>query len=223
MLHKLPFSVSTELLGNAVLNIFDTQPITINQPTGNFFYDDWQLKSEYKGTAIEQIYSSLPERKGEARIISLSGGEAYSSHADIDDRYHLNLSGDRSFLIDLDTQIMHETKTNGHWYLMDAGRRHSAVNFGYKIRYQLVIRKLLDKGNIEEPINVKITVKDGINLDTARFIFDDVISSWLNNLNKEKMLDNFSYSSNVITFTTNAQYVYKLEDLLPKEFNMEIV
>jgi hypothetical protein len=223
MLHKIPFTVPTDLIDIVVSKIDGTDTITINQPTGDFFYDDWELKSEYKDTAIEHIYSSLPKRKGEARIISLSGGEAYSSHADIDDRYHLNLSGDRSFLIDLDNRTMHETQTDGCWYLMDAGRKHSAVNFGYKIRYQLVVRKLLDKGNIKEPINFKITVKENINLDTARFIFDDVISSCLNILNKEGFLDNFSYSNNVIKFTTDAQHVYKLEDILPKEFKMEII
>jgi hypothetical protein len=107
MLHKIPFTVPTDLIDIVVSKIDGTDTITINQPTGDFFYDDWELKSEYKDTAIEHIYSSLPKRKGEARIISLSGGEAYSSHADIDDRYHLNLSGDRSFLIDLDNRTMH--------------------------------------------------------------------------------------------------------------------
>lgn len=222
MLYKLPYSVSTELIEEAVSNITGTETVVINQQTGNFFYDDWELKPQYKNTAIESVYCSLLERKGEARIISLSGGEAYSSHADIDDRYHLNLSGEKSFLIDLNKNEMHETQTDGNWYLMDAGQRHSAVNFGNKIRYQLVVRKPLNRGCIINPIDVIIQAKSSINPDTARFIFDDIVSGCLNTLNKEGILNNFNYVNNIISFTTDATNVYKIEDLLPPEFNMEL-
>ena len=61
---------------------------TINCPTGNFFYDAWKLKEEFKGTVWETLYNSLPVAKGEARIIILDPAHCYQTHADIDDRYH---------------------------------------------------------------------------------------------------------------------------------------
>ena len=223
MLYKLPYSVDTDHLLEAVSTISNDQTkLTINQPTGNFFYDEWELKPEYKDTIWELVYNSLGKRKGEARIIRLNGGESYISHADVDDRYHLNLSGIKSFLIDLDRNKMHETLADGIWYQMDAGQRHSAVNFGNKIRYQLVVRTPLIRGCISDPIDVIITANNSIDPNTARFIFDDTISGWLNDINKEGLLDNFSYANNVVTFTTDAWHVYKLEDLLPNEFLMEL-
>jgi len=118
---------------------------TINKPTGNFFYDPWELKDEYKGTVWQTLYDSLPVTKGEARIIVLGPGQAYQSHADIDDRYHLNILGDESFLIDLMREQMHKLNQDGIWYDMDAGFLHTAANFGRRARVQLVIRKLLKK------------------------------------------------------------------------------
>ena len=92
----------------------------INEPTGNFFYDPWILKTEYKGTVWETLYNSLPVTKGEARIIILDPNQCYQIHADIDDRYHLNILGEKCYLIDLDDNIMHFLKTDGIWYNMDA-------------------------------------------------------------------------------------------------------
>ena len=91
---------------------------TINQSTGDFFYDPWILKDEYKGTVWETLYNSLPGAKGEARIIILDPGQAYTIHADIDDRYHLNILGDESFLIDLMREQMHRLNQDGVWYDM---------------------------------------------------------------------------------------------------------
>ena len=118
---------------------------TINKPTGNFFYDPWILKDEYKGTVWETLYNSLPVVKGEARIIILDPRQCYQVHADIDDRYHLNILGDNSYLIDLVRDIMHPLAQDGIWYDMDASFLHTATNFGRRARVQLVVRKLLKK------------------------------------------------------------------------------
>ena len=105
MLNKTNYSINPELLQNIIAYI-DTESdrSAINQPTGNFFYDPWEIKPEFRDTIWETIYDSLPKAKGEARIIRLTSGEGYVAHADIDDRFHLNLIGNNAFLIDLEKE-----------------------------------------------------------------------------------------------------------------------
>lgn len=129
MLTKLDYTVSLDLLQDAAqsLPLADSKS-TINGPTGRFFYDPWMIKPEYKNTIWEKILSSLPFNVGEARLITLLPGQCYQSHSDIDDRYHLNIVGSDSFLIDLDNKELDEIVQDGHWYEMDASPRHSAAN-----------------------------------------------------------------------------------------------
>jgi hypothetical protein len=47
---------------------------------------------------------------------------SYTSHADIDDRWHLSLTAEQSYLIDLDNMQMHKIDIDGYWYDMDAGK-----------------------------------------------------------------------------------------------------
>lgn len=219
MLAKTNFNIDVSLLDEAIAQLPDGDfRVPINKPTGNFFYDPWELKPEFIGTIWEKIYNTLPVPKGEARIIKLNGGDSYISHADIDDRYHLNIAGLKSFLVDLDNNIMHETIKDGIWYTMNAGRRHTAVNFGNRIRYQLVVRHLLNNSEILDPVNVTIISKEGIDKDDARFIFDDVISPWLNFANKLGNINNFSYSNNIINFNISKKELHNLKEILPKEF-----
>lgn len=222
MLVKTKFSINVNLLEEAAKQIPDDEfRVPLNVPTGNFFYDPWNLKQEFIGTVWEKIYNSLSVPKGEARIIKLNGGEAYISHADIDDRYHLNISGFKSYLIDLDNDVMHETIPDGIWYNMDAGRRHTAVNFGNRIRYQLVIRHLLTNTEIKNPIKVVIRSRCNIDKDDARFIFDDRVSPWLNSANKLGIINNFSYVDNIINFNISENVLESFKEILPKEFILE--
>ena len=211
MLSKTNFLVDISLIDAALNNIpSDDFKFTINEPTGNFFYDPWKIKPEFQGSIWERLYDSLPVILGETRIIRLEGGKQYLGHADIDDRYHLNLSGDRCYLIDLDNSLMYATNKDGIWYEMNAGIRHSAVNFGNRYRYQLVARKLLIRSKLQNRRRVKVIHSD-IDPDDARFYFDDIISPWLNRVNKELMIDNFAYDKGIVSFDIEEK---KLSDLL---------
>ena len=161
---------------------------TLNEPTGDFFYDPWVTKSEYTGTSIDQLLQKLPDA-GEARINVLEPGESYMAHADIDDRYHLNLNGDYSYLIDLSTNTMHPLEVDNKIYLMDTSRIHTASNYGYKNRYQLVIRKLLNNTKLVEKVKVRVEALE--NKYNLRYLFDNSFSITLNKLNKEKYLSGF--------------------------------
>jgi len=192
---------------------------TINQPTGDFFYDPWVIKDEYKHTVWETLYNSLPDAKGEARIIILDPGHGYTAHADIDDRYHLNILGDESFLIDLMREQMHRLNQDGIWYDMDAGFLHTAANFGRRARVQLVIRKLLKNNKLVNPVEIALTTTMS-NIDHARYVFDNTISIWLNEANKLGYLTNFSYSSPFVKFTIEEDKLDSLKHILPAEFKI---
>lgn len=223
MLTATSFVVSLELINEALHNIPSSDfRYSINEPTGDFFYDSWVLKDEFKGTVWEKIYNSLPVDKGETRIIQLLAGNCYASHADADDRYHLNLSGNKCFLIDLDNQEFHPLHPDGVWYDMDAGRRHTAANFGNKIRHQLVVRKLLKRGNIKNSLKIIIKDKSSICHDSARFLFDDIISPWLNLANKNGLVDNFKFVEGIVSFDLDASEVENLKNIIPAEIEVII-
>jgi hypothetical protein len=192
---------------------------TINQPTGDFFYDPWVLKDEYKDTVWETLYKSLPVAKGEARIIILDPGQAYTIHADIDDRYHLNILGDNSYLIDLVREIMHPLSQDGIWYDMDASFLHTATNFGRRARVQLVVRKLLKKNNLINPVEVSLATTID-NPDHARFLFDNTMSPWLNGANKAGYINNFTQGNVSIKFNIEQDKLESLKRILPEEFKI---
>ena len=192
----------------------------INQPVGNFFYDPWVIKDEYIGTVWETLYNSLPVTdKGEARIIVLDQGHCYQSHADIDDRYHLNISGNEIYLINLLQEQMYRLEQDGVWYEMNAGFHHTAVNFGERPRVQLVVRKLLKRNKIKNPLAVTIRTKLE-DLDLARYKFDNQISPWLNLANKNGYISNFKYSPNEVKFTIEEQQLDQLRNYLHEEFEI---
>lgn len=191
---------------------------SLNQPQGNFFYDSWKLKDQYIGTPWEEIYNSLDCQHGEARLIVLQPGESYMAHADIDDRYHLNLSGNNSFLIDIIEQKMYPTIKDGIWYEMNAGKVHAATNYGEIPRVQMVVRKLLKRANLRNFVRVKITPAKQIY--DYRYKFDNQVSPWLNRHNKEGYIDNFSYKNNDIEFDLDASINVSQEILDPATFKV---
>ena len=201
-----------------ILNLPKTQ---LNVPTGDFFYDAWQLKVEFKKSAILDLFAQLGS-VGEARIIVLEPGESYCAHADIDDRYHLTLQAEHSYLYDLKNLKMHVTAVDDKVYLMDAGRIHSAANLGYKSRIQLVIRKLLNQTTLQDPCRVKVIVSQPpYNL---RYLFDNSFSMVLNRLNKQGCMNKFKkVSETEITFEiehTHLPQIMKLKNSCG--FNVEI-
>jgi hypothetical protein len=193
MLEITNYTTHKDLLQEAVNSLpnLDTR-LSLNQSSGRFFYDPWKIKPEFKNTVWEKILDSLECDKGEARLIKLAPGEAYPSHADMDDRWHLSICGNCSYLIDLEKNQMFPTNTDGIWYSMDAGIRHTAANFGSTDRIQLVVRKLLPTNKISNPRQVSIRLKTVI--EDRRFIFDDIISPWLNRAYKSGIVADFKGS-----------------------------
>jgi hypothetical protein len=222
MITKTEFSVDISLIDLALDSIpSDNLKFSINEPTGRFFYDPWQLKDELKGSVWEKLYNSLPKNLGETRIICLEGGKLYSSHADIDDRYHLNLSGNSCYLADLDNAEIYPTIRDGIWYEMDAGVRHSAINFSNRYRYQVVARKLLNSVELKDKRSVKIRYSN-IDPDDARYYFDDAISPWLNRANKRSVINNFEYSNSAVSFEIEEHELKNLKSLLNEYFMVEV-
>lgn len=220
MLTPTIYTVDTHLFQKALNHLPSCEmKTTINQPTGNFFYDSWILKDEYKGTVWETLYDSLPVIKGEARIIILDPGHCYQTHADIDDRYHLNILGDNSYLINLVQETMHPLSQDGIWYDMDASFLHTATNFGRKARVQLVVRKLLKKNKLTRPIEVSL-VTTMENPNYARFLFDNTLSPWFNEANKLGLINNFIQGDLSIKFNIEQNKLESLKTILPAEFKL---
>lgn len=224
MIFNTPYTVDLDLIKEALTFIPTDDRTTINRPVSNYFYDEWELKEEYTGTIWEKIYNSLPTRKGEARVITLDRGVNYYSHADIDDRWHLNIQGEKSYLIDLDNDVMHQIDPDGKWYTMDAGRIHVGANFGSIPRTQLVIRQLLTHNDLYDRVNVKVTIPiDRVDSD-ARYRFDWKLSPWLNIANKMALIDNFNFNGvNCVQFDVERKLLNKVYNLLPDtDFNIEV-
>lgn len=218
MLKKTNYFVPEELLNQITLTSDFKTPI--NEPTGRFFYDRWKIKDEYKGTVWEQIYDTLPDNIGEARIINLDQTTCYQAHADIDDRYHLNLSGEECYLIDLTENKTHKLVKDGQWYEMDAGRLHSAANLGRVLRTQLVVRKLLVDTKLTDPIKVKLT-SVSYGKDDARFLFDNTLSPWLNRANKLNLISGFEFGSGQVIFYIERSCLPELRGMMIDGFKME--
>lgn len=210
MIESTEYSVDIKSIHDALTSIdsIDTKQ-TLNQPVGSFFYDRWELKEQFKNTAWQTILETIKEPIGEARIITLDPGTNYYSHSDIDDRWHLNLDGNQSYLIDLDNNKMFETVQDGQWYSMNAGNLHTAANFGQIPRRQLVVRKLLNKNILVDPVTIEITSKQEI--FDYRYQFDHWVSPWLNMANKQGYISDFSYTSNKVVLSIEKN---KLDDMV---------
>jgi hypothetical protein len=222
MLEPTHYTISDILLQEAVhlLPKIDAR-VALNQPTGDFFNDPWEIKPEFKGTVWEQILDTIIEDKGEARLIKLAPGQAYPSHADIDDRWHLSISGNNSYLIDLENQQMYQTNDLGRWYLMDAGIRHTAANFGSESRVQLVVRKLLSRNQLRQPVKISIRLKEVIG--ERRFIFDDIISPWVNRAYKSGSINDFKGSDLEATMIIEHSILDDLINISAGYFTISIV
>ena len=219
MLHTLPYTVDSTLLNKAQGSVPAVESkLTINQPTGNFFYDPWEIKEEFKGTVWETLLNTLPLDIGEARIIVLGNGTTYMSHTDIDDRYHLSLKGQYSFLINVDDEKMYPTVADGQWYEMHTGLRHVAANFGSYDRAQLVVRKLLNNPTLENYTTV--TIKPIC--ENPRFEFDDLISPLLNKINKQQLINDFSILQDGVSFNLNINAKNELDSIDRNKFNIQL-
>ena len=219
MIKSTPHIVPNELMNRVLSNIpkFHSR-LALNRPTGDFFYDPWVIKDEYQNTIWSELLQTLPYNAGEARLIELKPGTCYYSHADIDDRYHLSLTGNKSYLIDLVSNTMHSITNDRIWYDMDAGILHSATNFGDVSRIQLVVRKLLIKSTTS---TVTVTINHGSEFN-YRYKFDEHISPWLNKANKAKIISDFKHDEKQVTFKIDTNSVNELLDI-SKNFNVSVI
>jgi len=183
----------------------------LSEPTGDFFYDPWVLKSDYLGTELETLFNRL-DRPGQVRVNVLEEGKCYQQHADIDDRYHVSLDGVECYLIDLTNGQMFSTTKDHNVYEMDAGRLHSAANFGYYPRRQLVIRKLLERNQLKDPISVAFNATP---VPRLRYNFDQTFSVWFNKANKLGIITNFNKRSEThISFDVESANLNEVEQLV---------
>lgn len=218
MLTPTEFTVPLKLIEQAASQIIDIDfKLTINQPSGDFFYDPWIIKEEFKNTIWEELLSVLPNGIGEARLIKLAPHETYTAHADMDDRYHLNIKSNLSYLVDLTQNDMFLLKPDGIWYNMNAGVVHSAANFGNTDRVQLVVRQLLLKNKLEDPVTISIVSKQP---SGYRFLFDNTVSPWLNSANKKSIVSNFSFKDEVISMQIERSELPSLIEILPDIFKV---
>ena len=190
MLTKTEFSFDINLLIPLLADVKwdDKQRCQLNSPTGNWLYDPYVIKDEWRNTAFEDLLKLISKQYmlGEARLIKLSPGTCYLAHTDIDDRIHINIIGnDQSYLIDLDTQKLFRTVADNSVYYMDASHRHVAANFGSYDRVQLVIRISLPRYENQEFSLRKIKF---YNLhDRFRYDFDNNVSQIISNFIKRKL------------------------------------
>lgn len=217
MLNKI-FRIVDEQLVEDAIEIFpkDQEKLVLNEPMGDFFYDSWQIKKEFIGTVWESLLNTLSVRKGEARVIKLKPGESYMAHADIDNRWHLNLTGEQSFLINLDQQQMHLTTKDYQWYYMEADKIHVAANFGSVDRLQIVVRELLKHTNDTDLISV--TISPNGNQFDYRYKFDNILSPFLNKSNKDNHLTGFRFSGETVNFKISKSKISNLQSIITKDF-----
>lgn len=209
MIEETIYKIDPNLYSEAVNSIplFDER-LTLNEPTGRFFYEPWTITSVFKGTIWDTILKTLPNNIGEARLIKLVPGKCYYCHSDIDDRYHLPLTGNKSYLINLDDNQMHLLENTGKWYDMNTEFRHTAANFGDMPRIQLVVRKLLRETFGYPSQKIVITLSD--NAYHSRYYFDDNISPLLNRWCKLGIVHSFSVDKNIVIFNLHKEFVQQL-------------
>lgn len=219
MLTPISKSVDKEIVDSCAMECLSMdEKLVLNRPTGNFFYDPWEIKEEYIGTVWEDVLKTLDRDIGEARVIRLIPGEAYTAHADIDNRFHLNLKGEQSYLIDLENTKMHPLIKDYQWYTMDAGRIHVAANFGSINRYQLVVRHLLKRCLDKKMIS--ITVQPSKEQHDYRYKFDKIISPFLNRANDNLLLSDFGFNKDSVFFKLSEIALEDFKKILTDDFEV---
>lgn len=219
MITKQTWTCPEGLIEQALKEHPITGSVVLNESTGDFFYDKWQIKDLYKDTLWQQVIDSLPMTIGQARIIKMEPGESYMAHADIDNRWHLNLTGEQAYLIDLDEKIMYECERDNRWAYMDASRIHAATNYGSVPRLQLVVREPLRRSR--EPIDlVRISMEPAYEQHDFRYKFDKIFSPLLNRANQKYKLSGFAHATSSLTFKLERELLEEFEKLVTSEFRV---
>jgi len=219
MITKQQWQCPKGLVEQALTEFPITESIVLNEPNSDFFYDSWKIKDLYKDTIWQQVLDTLPMSIGQARIIKMEPGESYMAHADIDNRWHLNLTGEQAYLIDLDEKIMYECVRDNHWSYMDASRIHAATNYGSVPRLQLVVREPLRCSR--QPVDlVSISMEAAYEQPDFRYKFDKVFSPFLNHANWAHKLANFAHTTFTLSFKLERELLEEFEKLITPEFKV---
>ena len=99
---------------------------------------------------------------------------------------------------------------------MDAGKIHTAMSIGEHVRAQLVVRKLLNKNKLQNPVTVKVYGNDN-----PRYKFDNVLSPWLNCANKKGTITNVSIVKFGIQFDIEENLISTIP--IPEKMKVEIL
>jgi hypothetical protein len=219
MITKQRWQCPPGLIEQALTEFPITGSTVLNEPLGDFFYDTWKIKDLYKDTIWQQVLDTLPMSIGQARIIKMEPGDSYMAHADIDNRWHLNLTGEQAYLIDLDNRVMHECVRDNHWAYMDAGRIHAATNYGSVSRLQLVVREPLRRSR--QPVDlISISMEAAYEQPDFRYKFDKIFSPFLNRANQQYKLADFAHTTFSVNFKLERELLEEFKQLVNADFKI---
>ena len=103
---------------------------------------------------------------------------------------------------------------------MNAGELHSAVNTGSIDRIQLVVRKLLNRNVLKDPVHITMTLKE-LKSD-YRYVFDEFYSPWLNAANKNRIVNSFVYNTNYVSFNIESSHLEEFKLIETSYFNLAV-
>ena len=166
----------------------DMFKLDLNQPTGNFYYDPWQLKPEYEHTAVAQLLHQLAP-VGQVKIVSIPPGQCYLAHSDVEDRYHVTLQSEHSYVLDITHQQVYECRVDDRVYHTNTAQLHTVMNAGYVPRIQLVIRELLTRHQLVNPVRIHIQATQAPH--NLRQQWDNHILVWCNLAHKQGIITDF--------------------------------
>ena len=191
----------------------DMLKLDVNQPTGNFFYDPWQLKPQYTGTVLHTLLDQLGN-VGQAKIVSIPPGQCYLAHSDVEDRYHVTLQSEHSYVMDISNQKTHPCRVDDCVYHMNTAQLHSVMNAGYVPRIQLVVRQLLTRHQLVDPVHILIEATQAHH--NLRQQWDQSILVWCNLANKQGIMTNFDPmdSEARVQFDMESSHLDSLKEVL---------
>ncbi len=97
------------------------------------------FNEEWRGSYLETVFKSLPYKIGRFRIMRVKSRTCYSVHKDSTMRIHLPLvTNPQALMIFPDEPLVVHLPANGHVWLTDTRKRHTAMNGGLDDRYHLV-------------------------------------------------------------------------------------
>ena len=160
--------------------------LLLNDTSGNLLNGPYTIKPEFVNTPLGNLLSSLGDI-GEARLLQLFSGDAYTAHTDPDDRLHLSIITNRyCYMANLDDGTLHHLPVDGYIWEMDTSIMHSAINLGGTERIHLNVRVKLPKCS---GTTTQLTFSGG-DIDWKQSLYMDVMG-YINQKIKSKEITGF--------------------------------